>query len=312
MKQTRLFTILIVVASVVMLLAVVSQSIDTAVQNDEGFFDSILATGPQKPVQQTDERTNVLFLGISGESYIGGNLTDSIIFISLPHNTETTGIPFLLSIPKDLWVGQRKINSLYAEQGGTAKPDKTYTTQIVQTVEQMTNLPVHYVFVSTFDAMQQAVIQSGGVTIDEVLYDETNIRTYLRERTQLDGDFDRMLRHQKILLALLEKIPPVSDDSSSFDLITANTASAQYFSTNLTIGELYNFYTLVASVPYDMMASYMLDVETGFVQEDVRSDEWGLALVEGDAEYGMIQEFIDTIINQYGASQEIISSIPTR
>ena len=64
-------------------------------------------------LKETNNRINVLVLGIGGGSHDGPNLTDTIIFASLdPVNNKAT----LVSIPRDLWFPDisQKINNAYA------------------------------------------------------------------------------------------------------------------------------------------------------------------------------------------------------
>src|SRR6266404_178318 len=71
-------------------------------------------------LQQTDNRVNVLLLGIGGGNHEGPNLTDTIIFASLdPKNDKVT----LVSIPRDLWFPKikLKINDAYANGQANGK-----------------------------------------------------------------------------------------------------------------------------------------------------------------------------------------------
>src|SRR4051794_24706 len=63
--------------------------------------------------KSTDQKINVLLLGIGGGTHEGPNLSDTIIFASIDPNTKKTT---LVSIPRDLWIPdlRAKINSAYA------------------------------------------------------------------------------------------------------------------------------------------------------------------------------------------------------
>ena len=122
-KYTRLFGVVLVILLIVSVCFVVfqmfSSSIDVFEEQGDDFVDTVLSTGPLQELEQdaTTQRINILFLGISGDGYIAGHLTDSIIVASLieQQNSESKNIPF--SIPRDLWVRTNntsgKINELY-------------------------------------------------------------------------------------------------------------------------------------------------------------------------------------------------------
>ncbi len=66
-------------------------------------------------LDESDGHTNILFLGVAGKNKEGGNLSDSIMILSINGSKGTVS---LLSLPRDLYidskVGARKINEIYA------------------------------------------------------------------------------------------------------------------------------------------------------------------------------------------------------
>jgi len=46
-------------------------------------------------------RTNILVLGAAGKGHIAGDLTDTIIFLSVDHQTGKT---LVLALPRDIWI----------------------------------------------------------------------------------------------------------------------------------------------------------------------------------------------------------------
>src|SRR5205814_7952897 len=62
--------------------------------------------------ETTENRVNVLLLGIGGGTHEGPDLTDTIIFVSIDPNTKKIT---MVTIPRDLWVPElrAKINTAY-------------------------------------------------------------------------------------------------------------------------------------------------------------------------------------------------------
>jgi LCP family protein required for cell wall assembly len=121
-------------------------------------------------LKKTDDRVNILLLGIGGGMHDGPNLTDTIIFASIdPKQKKVT----LVSIPRDLWIAdlQAKINSAYAtgqekEQGGGLKLSKAVVAKIL-------GQSVDYAVRIDFDGFVKAVNMLGGldIAVDQTLDD---------------------------------------------------------------------------------------------------------------------------------------------
>lgn len=121
-------------------------------------------------LKKTDDRVNILLLGIGGGMHDGPNLTDTIIFASIdPKQRRVT----LVSIPRDLWIAdlQAKINSAYAigqekEQGGGLKLSKAVVAKIL-------GQSVDYAVRIDFDGFVKAVDMLGGldIAVDQTLDD---------------------------------------------------------------------------------------------------------------------------------------------
>lgn len=118
-------------------------------------------------LKKSDNRVNILLLGIGGGSHEGPNLTDTIIFLSIdPGQKKMT----LVSIPRDLWVSymQAKINSAYAtgqdrEAGGGLKLSKAVVAKIL-------GQQIDYGVRIDFDGFVKAVDMMGGL---DILVDRT-------------------------------------------------------------------------------------------------------------------------------------------
>lgn len=76
--------------------------------------EKVLAAQAPIPLPDTVEKLetlNILLLGSGGAGHEGGDLTDAII---LAHIDFTHAKIALISIPRDLWIEEQKINALYA------------------------------------------------------------------------------------------------------------------------------------------------------------------------------------------------------
>ncbi len=136
---------------------------------------------PGAMLKQTDNKTNVLLLGIGGGSHDGPNLTDTIIFASIDWKKDTVT---LVSIPRDLWVPDlnsyvKKINEAYAS-GGLSLAEKSVT--------QVTGQPIHYGIRLDFQGFVDAIDQIGGV-------DVTVMRTLDDYNYPISGKEDEACNH---------------------------------------------------------------------------------------------------------------------
>lgn len=114
-------------------------------------------------LKKTEERVNVLFLGIGGGKHDGPLLTDTIIYASIdPAKPSVT----LISLPRDLWVPdlEEKINVAYAFGEEKEKNGGLLLTKAV--VEKILNQPVDYVLRIDFNGFIKAIDLIGGIDVD--------------------------------------------------------------------------------------------------------------------------------------------------
>ncbi|PIP52829.1 hypothetical protein COX08_04320 [Candidatus Beckwithbacteria bacterium CG23_combo_of_CG06-09_8_20_14_all_34_8] len=116
-------------------------------------------------------RTNILFLGIGGEGHDGGNLTDTLIFISL--NLKNNSVA-MVSIPRDIWVSSlsAKINAAY--EIGEKESTGSGNLLVEDAVYEITGEPTHYTVMMDFAGFQHLIDTLGGIdiTIDKSFTDE--------------------------------------------------------------------------------------------------------------------------------------------
>lgn len=111
----------------------------------------------------TENRINILLLGIGGGAHEGPNLTDTIIFASIDPKTERV---VMVSIPRDLWVPdmRAKINSAYAFGEETEKGKGLVLAKAA--VSKILGQPVDYAIRIDFDGFVKAVNLIGGLDIN--------------------------------------------------------------------------------------------------------------------------------------------------
>jgi LCP family protein required for cell wall assembly len=116
--------------------------------------------------QTSDNRINILLLGIGGGNHDGPNLTDTIILASLDQkNNKVT----LVSIPRDLWVPDltmdvKKINGAYAD--GEAKQKGGGLVEAEAIVGEVTGQNIDYGVRLDFSGFVKAVDEIGGLDIN--------------------------------------------------------------------------------------------------------------------------------------------------
>ncbi|MEK7166202.1 MAG: LCP family protein, partial [Patescibacteria group bacterium] len=119
-----------------------------------------LLTDPGAGLKGIKERTNILLLGVGGNTHEGGDLTDTIMVLSVDKKGNDS---VLLSIPRDIWAAdlKAKINSAYAN--GEAKKPGGGLTLSKATVEQIIGLPLQYGLLVDFNGFKSIIDAVGGI-----------------------------------------------------------------------------------------------------------------------------------------------------
>ncbi len=244
------------------------------------------------------KRINALFLGMAGEGNSAPNLTDSLMVMSVDEKT-TEG--FLLSIPRDLLVkipGKNiypqhqnsgvgvytKINAIYQERG---------LDSVKTILNEITGLNFDYDFVIDLEGVKKIIDQVGGidVLVESDVYDpafpgpnnsyqtfflkkglqhldgETALK-YARTRYDSTGDFARIARQQKVLIALKDKISslhPLWNLAIIFDIWETLKG---HFQTNLSITNVHSFWKMVKDFNLEKIKFKTLEPTTGLLIPD--------------------------------------------
>ncbi|MBN1230515.1 MAG: LCP family protein [Anaerolineales bacterium] len=210
-------------------------------------------------------RVNVLVMGLDYHDWREGEgppRTDSMILLTLDPATNTAG---MLSIPRDLWVevppfGHYKINQAY-QLGEASNLPGGGPGLAVKTVELFLGVPIHYYVQIDFMAFIDFIDIIGGVKVDvsEKIQVDTISKDspvwikpgrqtmpgeyalgYVRARKTENGDFDRALRQQQVILGIRNQIlrPEI------FSMLIANGADifnqlSYGINTNMTFEEMF-------------------------------------------------------------------------
>lgn len=220
---------------------------------------------------------NMLLLGLDED----GTRTDTILLVNFDPNRSLVN---LLSIERDTQVSVdgrlRKINSLYSYE------KEKY---VMDVVEQLTGLPLHYYAVFDFKGFREVVDTLGGVKFDvpfDMDYDDPtqNLHIHLRKGMQLlngdkaeqlvryrkgnrqgegylEGDVGRIATQQKFISALLSqkvKLKYLTKINDLFRVISENTR------TNVSISDVRYYLSGITGISSDKIKTYTMPGESSY------------------------------------------------
>jgi len=167
----------VITAIIVLLLAVGAYvGIKAAIAGGKAFQGSVLDFVQKAPLKMDENgRSNILVVGTSedneGGTHPGGNLTDSILVVSIDQKKEDA---YMISMPRDMWVTldnpcdvgyESKINAVYmcASEDGTNEPAGMAAMQ--SKVGEVFGLDLQYYIHVNTTVVKDAVEAVGGVNI---------------------------------------------------------------------------------------------------------------------------------------------------
>lgn len=148
------------------------------------------------PLQATDNRVNILVLGIAGGTHEGPDLTDTMIVASVSKEKPSVS---LLSIPRDMWSEALKdrINSAY--HYGEAKRTGGGKVLAKAVVEDVTGLVIHYVVVVDFSQFEQLIdIVDGIDVVVPKAFIDTQYPIAGKENDECGGDTTFACRYETV------------------------------------------------------------------------------------------------------------------
>ncbi|MBP6882675.1 MAG: LCP family protein [Candidatus Levybacteria bacterium] len=111
--------------------------------------------------QTTDQRVNILLLGVGGGKHDGPYLTDTIIFISIDPSLKEVK---MITLPRDLWITDinAKVNTAYAKGLKSGKGLALSKASVGKVLGQK----IDYGFRIDFNGFIKAVDRLGGITVN--------------------------------------------------------------------------------------------------------------------------------------------------
>jgi LCP family protein required for cell wall assembly len=150
-----------------------------------------------RSLPKTDNRTNFLLLGFGGTGHSGGDLSDSIIFVSI---NDLTKVATLLTIPRDIWIDtvSGKINSAY-KYGFEKSSTPGGILMAKSVVSDLLGERVHFVVGFDFSTLVNLVDSVGGITVSvEKTFDDYKYPIAGKENDVCGGDPALACRYEHI------------------------------------------------------------------------------------------------------------------
>jgi len=234
-------------------------------------------------LDETDGHTNMLFLGVAGKNEEGGNLSDSIMLLSINGDKGTVS---LLSLPRDLYVesqaGSRKVNEIYAAARFKDGDEKGLAV-IKDALSRFSGIPIHYAAVVDFAVFEQVVDELEGIKLfvpEDIVdpyypddnygfqtfivrkgiqnFDGDKALKYARSR-KTSSDYSRAKRQQDLLFAIKEKAKESGVLFSPSQLKQLYQTFSDNVVTDLGLPQLLELGKIASGVDYDGLVSAVLN-----------------------------------------------------
>lgn len=306
----------------------------------EGFFkkiSSLVFTKENELEGQTDDRINILALGMGGLGHDGPYLTDTNMIISIK---PSTGQIAMISIPRDLQVdipgyGYNKIN--FANSFGETKNAGQGAEFAAKVIEKTFDLKINYYVRLDFKAFEEMIDEVGGITVNvensfvDQMYPAANseyqtvqftkgIQTmngdlalkFARSRhgnNSEGSDFARAKRQQKIILALKEKVLSFSTLVNPIKINNIKNTLEKHISTNMEFSDIMAFLKMVKELDTQNIIHLVFDDSpNGFLKNGYTAE--GAFILEPVT--GNFDKINETIKNVFEAVQPIQDNTPAQ
>ncbi|MFH0956216.1 MAG: LCP family protein [Candidatus Falkowbacteria bacterium] len=279
---------------------------------------------------ESDDRINILLLGIGGKNHDGGLLTDTIMLASLKPSENKLS---LLSVPRDLAVpienmGWRKINSVnaYAEM----KTPGSGGLAVSQTISDIFQIPIDYYVTVDFAGFEKIIDDLGGIkvnvenTFDDYAYpilgnenapweerfehlhiekgeqimDGQLTLKYVRSRHAygIEGsDFARSHRQQKVLEAVKEKVMSLNILFKPTIISKIISDINENYSSNLKIWEIVKLWGLAKDVKNENITTRVLDNSPSGLLVDTIGEDGAYLLSPRSGDFAEIKYLVNNI-----------------
>ncbi|QQS17915.1 LCP family protein [Candidatus Saccharibacteria bacterium] len=278
-----------------------------------------------------DGRVNILMMGVGGQNHPGGDLTDTLMVLSVdPVNKKAA----MLSVPRDLWVkmpvnyfgSYQKINAAYSSgkykylgNNDTSNNDQRAVmagfASASDAVSGVLGITINYSVLVDFQAFEQAVNTVNGVTLDvkEQLYDPTmawenannavlapaglqsmdgkRALMYARSR-ETSSDFARSERQRQLLVALKQKVLTLGTLSSPAKIDGLLNAFGDNVRTDLSTQAANRLVSIMRDINDNDIASLSLTTPQNLVTTDRVGDASVVRPKAGFNMYSDIQTYV--------------------
>ena len=234
----------------------------------------------------------ILLVGRSGQGWIAGELTDTLMVLVIDLGRERT---HLISIPRDLLVqipgsqNEARINTLMHIAGARASDtDKGKILEdavdLKKKVEEITGLSIPYIVVADIAPVETVVSALGGVQVNvEHPIDDPEFPTpgggverftldagwrfldgraagkYVRTRHDKDGDFSRMKRQQQVAEAIFTKARGLKLTEDFGEIIALLATIDDHVTTNISMREMKRLWEIRRFLDPANVQSFTLD-----------------------------------------------------
>ncbi len=236
---------------------------------------------------EEDGRVNILFLGKGGEGHPGGGLTDTILLVSIQPQTKRMA---MISIPRDLYIKVSeagyyiRINAVeqFGENYYGSKEEGI--SLLRKTISEITGVPIHYYAQLDFSGFIEIIDKLGGIEIDieedindplfpgpRYTYEPFSLKAgkynldgetalkFVRTRHSLRGDFDRIQRQQKVLIAIKNKVFEGNIVQNIFSFNNILKGLKGHLDTDIQLGEAKRFLDIAGDIDNYKIINKVLD-----------------------------------------------------
>jgi polyisoprenyl-teichoic acid--peptidoglycan teichoic acid transferase len=196
-KIKNLLTFILLCGVIVMFLIVIKSYFNFTISSGLSFTTIVkLIVDDGAQLKSTAGKTNLLILGIGGANHEGGDLTDTMMVLSINRIKNTIA---LISLPRDVWSDtlKDKINSAY-HYGEEKKTGGGLTLAKVIT-EDIIGFPIQYSIVFDFSGFKKIIDLVGGVDINvKTAFTDSEYPITGRENDLCGGDPLFKCRYQEV------------------------------------------------------------------------------------------------------------------
>ncbi|OGG02276.1 hypothetical protein A2W14_00930 [Candidatus Gottesmanbacteria bacterium RBG_16_37_8] len=190
-------TAVIIAVVIFIFIGVTKPLYDFASKNNLSPFSFLSLLLEKEPnLKLTNQRANLIILGVSGGNHDGANLTDSNIFLSIDFKGSDI---VMVSVPRDIYLPslKTKLNSVYyygekRQLGGGLILAKSSVAEVL-------GKPVSYAFKLDFTAFKNIIDLIGGIDIDvEEVFEDRLYPIPGKENDLCSGDPQFLCRYETV------------------------------------------------------------------------------------------------------------------